>query len=86
MGGILLVGSVDNVISYNNFINNKINAFFTDAFSLDPPFLFGKSKWLGNYWDRPRFLPKPIFGIMAMIPWFNVDWRPAGKLYDVFLI
>lgn len=86
VGGILLVGSVDNVISYNNFINNKINAFFTDAFSLDPPFLFGKSKWLGNYWDRPRFLPKPIFGIMAMIPWFNVDWRPAGKLYDIFLI
>ena len=82
-GGILLVGSVDNVISHNNFIKNKINAFFRDAFSLDPPFFFGKSKWLGNYWNRPRLLPKPIFGIMAMMPWINFDWRPAREPYDI---
>ena len=83
-GGILLVGSVDNVISYNNFIKNKINAFFKDAFSFYP-ISYGRSKWLGNYWNRPRLLPKPIFGIMAMMPWLNFDWRPAREPYDIFL-
>lgn len=82
-GGIILVGSVDNVITHNNFIKNKINAFFADAISIDPPFFYGKSKWLGNYWNRPRLLPKPIFGIMAMIPWLNFDWRPAREPYEI---
>jgi len=49
------------------------------------PFFFGKSKWFGNYWNRPRLLPKPIFGIMAKMPWLNFDWRTQRAAYDILL-
>ena len=45
------------------------------------------NKWRGNYWDNQiiHFLPKIVlgrFGILP-IPWFNVDWHPARKPYDI---
>jgi len=50
--------------------------------------------WSENYWNRPRIFPKLIFGavllgfaffegIPIVIPWFNVDWYPAFKPYDI---
>jgi parallel beta-helix repeat protein len=57
----------ENKIRQNNFMNNKINAiFFTSALN----------RWSFNYWNRPRIFPKPIFGIMGIMPWINFDWRP----------
>jgi len=45
------------------------------------------NQWRGNYWDNQiiHILPKIIigrFGILP-IPWFNIDWRPARKPYEI---
>jgi len=79
--GIQIMGFLDfatrNKIYNNNFINNPENAFFMMA-----PLNF----WFLNYWDRPRLLPYPIFGFLALIPpipWFQFDWRPALKPNDI---
>ncbi len=45
-----------------------------------------KNIWNENYWNRPRFLPKLIFGrigIYYLAPWINVDWHPAQEPYDI---
>jgi parallel beta-helix repeat protein len=68
-----------NYIYHNNFIRNMRNAHFS----------FGSinNKWDGNYWNRPRFLPKPIFGsIVFSVPnWINFDWCPAKVPYDIWV-
>jgi len=48
----------------NNFKDNKIDVFQQ----------ISRNQWLHNYWDRPRLLPKPIFGYL---PFVQFDWRPA---------
>jgi parallel beta-helix repeat protein len=63
--------SDNNTIIHNNYHRNLLNAFFQDC----------HNTWGHNYWNRPRLLPKPIFGIIH-IPEFqnshvNIDWRPA---------
>ena len=66
--------AVLNFILKNNFINNKLSASFEWALL---------NWWSRNYWDRPRLLPKPIFGSVVDIPWINFDLRPALKPYDI---
>ena len=70
-------GACNNKIYQNNFINNKISSFFGGC----------NNKWNQNYWDRPRFFPTPIFGMMSLgsrsIPWVNFDWYPAQELYKI---
>jgi len=65
-------------IEQNNFIDNVINAGFTKAYFCH---------WRGNYWDKPRFLPYPVYGWMwhgtPNIPWIKFDWRPAKEPYDI---
>jgi len=69
--GIHFDKSNQNKIIQNNFIKNKKSAFFIDS----------KNSWHGNYWNRPRIIPKPIFGKINIwfltITWFNIDWIPA---------
>ncbi len=69
----LIMWCNENTIHQNNFIGNKINAFF---------FLSALNDWNRNYWNRPRILPKPIFGLMGIIPWLNFDLRPLRIPYD----
>jgi parallel beta-helix repeat protein len=60
----------------NNFINYQICALFSCC----------RNTWEGNYWNEPRFLPKPIFGVIGqygLIPWVNFDWHPAQKQYVI---
>ena len=75
--GINITSSRNNKIANNNFLNNNRSAIFFN----------GRNKWQGNYWERPRLLPKLIFGrteiFSKSIPWFNVDWRPAREPYDI---
>lgn len=45
------------------------------------------NRWRRNYWDNQIIhgIPKVLlgrFGILP-IPWFNFDWRPARKPYDI---
>jgi hypothetical protein len=48
-------------------------------------YLHSTIKWDGNYWNRPRSLPKPIIGQMSSlrIPWIQFDWHPAQEPYDI---
>jgi len=75
--GINIWYSRSNIIIKNNFIDNKRNTYFENC----------TSTWKQNYWNRPRILPKLIFGTMNLgnftIPWFNIDWHPAQEPYDI---
>ncbi|MEM4258330.1 MAG: NosD domain-containing protein [Candidatus Thermoplasmatota archaeon] len=70
----LIMWCNENTISQNNFIRNKINSFF---------FLSALNTWSRNYWNRPRILPKPIFGLMIVLPWLNFDLRPLLRPYQI---
>ena len=80
--GVRVEYSSNNVIMNNNFIKN-INR---EAYYLGEKLLGNKNNWSGNYWNRPRVLPKPIFGrtgiFFKLIPCINFDWAPAKKPYD----
>ena len=62
-----LYKSNNNIIQENNFIkNNKITAFVEKSYD---------NKWIGNFWDRQRFLPKIILGSFTV----NIDWNPSKE-------
>lgn len=77
-------------ILQNNFINNNPDAsFYYDSYHLSDKF---NINWDGNYWNKSRWLPKPIFGIKEIwifneflipFPWINIDWHPAREPYDI---
>jgi parallel beta-helix repeat protein len=83
--GIYLFVSDRNTIQKNNFLDNKRAAFFYNNVEIK----WKRNTWKQNYWNRPRILPKLIFGEIEVIeesifmPWFNIDWRPAKKPYDI---
>jgi len=75
--GICLFSASNTSVKNNNFRKNSgKNAFAVFTFS---------TVWEHNYWDRPRFLPKPVpvivnfIHILYDIPiyWFQLDWHPA---------
>lgn len=70
--GIKLKKSNFNKIRYNDFINCKKDAEFEQAVY---------NVWIGNYWEKSRYLPKIIHGrigiISSLIPWINFDFHPA---------
>jgi len=74
--GILLQDrSCNNKIIKNNIQKNLIPAVFLKC---------KNNKWDGNYWNRPRILPKLIFGLgLIGFPRINIDWHPALKPYDI---
>jgi parallel beta-helix repeat protein len=81
--GIILAYDCSGVkIKQNNFLNNKeSDAYFRYYYQFFP-----KNKWYNNYWDRPRILPKIIFGHVYskwLFLWFNIDWRPAIEPHDI---
>jgi nitrous oxidase accessory protein NosD len=63
-----------NQIHFNNFLNNEKDAFFFSSVL---------NSWLFNYWDRPRILPKPIFGLVFFFPFLNFDWRPLIRPVEI---
>lgn len=71
--GISLMGySNYNNIEYNVFKRNIFSSLFFDCTT---------NFWSGNYWNRPRFFPKLIFGYRTFksfpVPWLNVDSNPS---------
>jgi parallel beta-helix repeat protein len=76
--GIYIRSSTINTALKNNFLNNQQDAFFYKS---------KKNTWKHNYWNRPRILPKLIFGTIEKnskeILWFNIDWCPALRPYDI---
>ena len=80
--GLYLYHSFSNNISQNNFIKNGIDARWVTVLSSYPK--VGFNTWTGNYWRRPRVLPKPIVGfILGLIPWVTFDWHPATEPYEI---
>ncbi len=86
----------NNTITCNNFINNIRDANnWLYIFSLSDIFTIRKNKnvWDGNYWGRPRLLPKFIFSYIRYergfpdpaipLPFFSFDWHPAKEPYDI---
>jgi len=72
--GIFLRSSNNNKILHNNFIKITKHDWFGSSY---------KNKWYGNYWGRPMFRPKFIYGKIGFfekIPWFNIDSCPARQL------
>ncbi len=64
----------ENRIMRNNFIKNTRHVFF---------FTSSLNIWIFNYWDRPRILPKPLLGMIGIIPWIKFDWRPLFTPYEI---
>ena len=87
--GITISYSLKNIITENNFRKN-IGYDAYNIFSFQP---FWRNTWDANYWNRGKLLPQIIFGylesyknILIIIPWINVDWRPAQKPYDISIL
>ena len=76
--GLYISGSIENSIKSNNFRKNTLHAFFINC---------NNTLWNGNYWSRPRLLPKPIFGLKIQkklwTPYINNDMNPAKEPYDI---
>lgn len=53
------------------FVNNNFQGNIIDVISQ-----ISRNQWSHNYWDKPRFLPKPIFGFL---PFIQFDWQPAQQ-------
>ena len=76
--GIRLRDCSNNIVQYNNFIDNMLNAF--DML---------QNQWDMNYWDNwiglkisiLEFLPYYILGTLFA----NLDWHPAKEPYDIEL-
>jgi parallel beta-helix repeat protein len=78
--GMHLQWAHKNEIKKNNFIMNWGGAAYFEEGGLT-------NIWDGNYWNRPRILPKLVFGdiwILNIVFYcFKVDWHPASKPYDI---
>ena len=75
--GVFLLRSRGHQIFENNFIKNHLDAFLVNS----------NGKWKQNYWERPRLLPFPVFGLIKIgfiyIPWVNFDWCPVQTPYNI---
>jgi len=85
-GGVIFWYSHFNLIIKNNFINNEQDSYFSQSFI---------NRWIKNFWNESRILPKPIFGEYRIpasthppggyiiIPMLHFDWRPAKEPYNL---
>jgi parallel beta-helix repeat protein len=87
--GVFIGGSTQNIFRGNHVVGNlkglKINNVKqtriennTFAFNIvSALFINCYSRWSGNYWGRPRILPRPIVGTILHIPMIQFDWNPS---------
>ena len=72
---LILANSSYNDITNNNFFKN----YSTNPFPRNVLFYDSNNIWNQNYWNRPRLLPKPIFGKTGSFHKVEFDWNPAKK-------
>lgn len=77
--GIYVDYSKSVCVVQNNIIKNRISA----SFHYGPNFQKYIVVWDDNFWGRPRLFPYPICGLWMIIPFWNFDWNPAIKPYDI---
>ena len=102
--------SSTNIIQWNNIMNNSCGLFLPLAKGYvilcnnfimnlrDIRTLMYRNSWDGNYWGRPRILPKPIVyfehfwiidptyykpGLFFLYPLLAFDWHPAQEPYEI---
>lgn len=99
----LLQNCTNNILKQNLFnssfslviLNSSTNKILQNNFLQKPDFFFlnfiidSKNTWDGNYWYRPRFLPKLIIGMRLESRLFrrggwtiDIDWHPALQPND----
>lgn len=91
--GLRCKESAANNIEKNNFMNNKANAVIADTHSILN--FDDYSKFIKNYWNTSRYLPKIVVGELGIpmmvipfiryIPWLYIDWHPTQKPYEIKL-
>ena len=95
--GLYILGSTNNLITKNNFIDNRYwsNDFIYERywgnayFYIKPSDFLNQNKWEKNYWsDYNGFGPKIIRGEIEKIMylnflWWNIDWSPAKTPYEI---
>jgi len=78
--GMLLANSSKNTITCNNIMKNPQHN--THIF-IGASYAERDKVWDGNYWNKPRILPKIIFGQTILkkirIPSIEIDWHPAKQ-------
>jgi len=81
--GVRIEHSSNSKIINNNLIKNTDR----EAYFVGDIFSIYSNIWDGNYWNKPRILPKPIFGnsgiIFMLLPWIILDLHPASELYQI---
>jgi hypothetical protein len=81
--GVRIEHSANTKILNNNLIKNTDR----EAYFVGDLFSIYTNIWDGNYWNRPRILPKPIFGnsgiILMILPWIALDLNPATEPYEL---
>lgn len=86
-GHLVILNSSYNTIKHNNFLRLlgwQANFGYYSKSNMC-------NNWNKNYWNRPRLLPKPIFGFISvetevgsvLIPWIQFDWHPAKKRFEL---
>ena len=94
----LILKGQNNIITCNNFINNIRDAN-NGQYIFSPPDRSRDRKnrnvWDGNYWGRPRSLPKFIWSYLRyerappnpakLYPLITIDWHPAKEPNDINL-
>jgi len=76
---IVLGGSYFNKVLENSFINTSLLFCVENSGGLF-------TRWDGNFWVRPRTIPKviPVIFHFQIPPfWFQFDWHPAKEPYDI---
>lgn len=64
--GLFIEKGFFNKVHHNNFVKCGITAFISGGFM---------NTWYRNYWERPRLLPKRVFGFSSIITG-RFDWLP----------
>jgi parallel beta-helix repeat protein len=84
--GIDLLGSMNVSIKNNNFVDNWQNIFYVTELGWVRK-MFKSVKFERNYYDDWIGIgPKPIWGVIWLIPIalvLNIDWHPVRKPYDI---
>ncbi len=93
-------GCKNNYFTYNNLVDNSVNAYFWAIVEIGnpefPPHAPSQNnRWDKNYWSNWRLpLPKPIRGTLTVLlpvfyvnlPWFVFDMHPAMEPYGNFTL
>jgi len=80
--GLVLKNSSDNDIIYNRFIKTEFNLLY-NKYTAAMFFYINGNHWEGNYWFKPRVLPKIIIGKIGEDKLrfaFEFDRKPARSI------